>query len=92
MKHTLKTIELLEQHIDLLAENGIYEIERDLLLERLRGLYASVVALEAKAEEERVLDALMGLGVAGDVSTDFLGRVCVTNSEELRWISVFWEG
>lgn len=70
MKHTLKTIELLEQHIDLLAENGIYEIERDLLLERLRGLYASVVALEAKAEEERVLDALMGLGVAGEVSTE----------------------
>ena len=70
MKHTLKTIELLEQHIDLLAENGIYEIERDLLLERLRGLYASVVALEAKAEEERVLDALMGLGVAGELSTE----------------------
>lgn len=70
MKHTLKTIELLEQHIDLLAENGIYEIERDLLLERLRGLYASVVALEAKAEEERVLDALMGLGVAGEVFTE----------------------
>lgn len=31
-------------------------------------------------------------GLAGDVSTDFLDRVCITNSEELRWISVFWEG
>lgn len=70
MKHTLKTLELLEEHIDLLAENGIYEIERDLLLERLRGLYASVVALEAKAEEERVLDALMGLGVAAEVAAE----------------------
>lgn len=70
MKHTLKTLELLEEHIDLLAENGIYEIERDLLLERLRGLYASVVALEAKAEEERVLDALMGLGVVAEVAAE----------------------
>ena len=70
MKHTLKTLELLEEHIDLLAENGIYEIERDLLLERLRGLYASVVALEAKAEEERVLDALMGLGVVAEAAAE----------------------
>lgn len=61
MKHTLATLELLEQNIDRLAEEGIYEIERDLLLERLRGLYASALAIEAMAEEERVLDALMGL-------------------------------
>lgn len=86
MKHTLKTLELLEEHIDLLAENGIYEIERDLLLERLRGLYASVVALEAKAEEERVLDALMGLGVAAEVAAEEpeieVERICAEPEEE----------
>lgn len=86
MKHTLKTLELLEEHIDLLAENGIYEIERDLLLERLRGLYASVVALEAKAEEERVLDALMGLGVVAEVAAEEpeieVERICAEPEEE----------
>ena len=64
MKDTLKTLELLEQHIDRVVENGLYEIERDLLLERLRGIYATVVATEAIAEEERVLDALIGIGAA----------------------------
>lgn len=64
MKDTLKTLELLEQHIDRVVENGLYEIERDLLLERLRGIYATVVATEAIAEEERVLDALVGIGAA----------------------------
>lgn len=64
MKDTLKTLELLEEHIDRIAEQGIYEIERDLLLERLRSLYATVIATEAIAEEERVLDALAGIGVA----------------------------
>lgn len=86
MKHTLKTLELLEEHIDLLAENGIYEIERDLLLERLRGLYASVVALEVKAEEERVLDALMGLGVVAEVAAEEpeieVERICAEPEEE----------
>ena len=62
MKDTLKILSLLEENIERVAENGIYEIERDLLLERLRGLYASVVATEAVAEEDRVLDALMGIG------------------------------
>lgn len=65
MKDTLNTLEQLEQQIDLLVENGIYEIERDLLLERLRGIYASVVAAEVVTEEERVLDALMGIGAVG---------------------------
>ena len=64
MKDTLKTLELLEQHIDRVVENGLYEIERDLLLERLRGIYATVVATEAIAEEDRVLDALVGIGAA----------------------------
>lgn len=64
MKDTLKTLELLEQHIDRVVENGLYEIERDLLLERLRGIYATVVATEAIAEEDRVLDALIGIGAA----------------------------
>ena len=62
MKDTLKILSLLEENIERLIENGIYEIERDLLLERLRGLYASVVATEAVAEEDRVLDALLGIG------------------------------
>lgn len=64
MKDTLKTLSLLEENIERLIENGIYEIERDLLLERLRGLYASVVATDAVAEEDRVLDALLSVGVA----------------------------
>lgn len=70
MKDTLTLIEVLEEHIDRLATDGIYEIERDLLLERLRGLYASALMIEAVAEEDRVLDALMGLGVAGTDAED----------------------
>lgn len=70
MKDTLTLIEVLEEHIDRLATDGIYEIERDLLLERLRGLYASALMIEAVAEEDRVLDALMGLGVAGAATED----------------------
>ena len=58
MKDTLRTIELLEEHIDRLAESGIYEIERDLLLERLRGAYATVLSIEAIAEEEIVIETL----------------------------------
>lgn len=68
MKQSLKLLELLEESIDRQVENGIYEIERDLLLERLRGIYATVVASEAVAEEERVLDALMGIGAASAVA------------------------
>lgn len=63
MKESLKLLELLEESIDRQVENGIYEIERDLILERLRGIYASVISAEAVSEEERVLDALMGVGV-----------------------------
>lgn len=70
MKDTLKTLELLEQHIDRVVENGLYEIERDLLLERLRGIYATVVATEAIAEEERVLDALIGIGTTTPLLAD----------------------
>ena len=70
MKDTLTFIEVLEEHIDRLATDGIYEIERDMLLERLRGLYASALMIEAVAEEDRVLDALMGLGVAGATAED----------------------
>lgn len=65
MKDTLKTIELLEEHIDRLAESGIYEIERDLLLERLRGLYATALSIEAITEEELLIGALVGLQEEG---------------------------
>lgn len=61
MKDTLKTLELLEEHIDRLAEQGIYEIERDLLLESLRKMYTSVLSIDTVAEEEKVIDALLGL-------------------------------
>lgn len=61
MKDTLKTLELLEEHIDRLAEQGIYEIERDLLLESLRRMYTSVLSIDTVAEEEKVIDALLGL-------------------------------
>lgn len=61
MKDTLKTLELLEEHIDRLAEQGIYEIERDLLLESLRKMYTSALSLDTVAEEEKVIDAFLGL-------------------------------
>lgn len=64
MKDTLRLIELLEGQIESFSETGIYEIERDLLLERLRGVYASVLALDVVTEEDRVIDALLGV-VAG---------------------------
>ncbi len=68
MKDTLRLIELLEGQIESFSETGIYEIERDLLLERLRGVYASVLALDVVTEEDRVIDALLGVvaGVAED--------------------------
>lgn len=50
MKDTLKTLELLEQHIDRVVENGLYEIERDLLLERMRGIYATIATAEVTTE------------------------------------------
>ena len=46
MKDTLKTLTLLEEHLSRLAEQGIYEIERDLILERLRQLYSIVATSE----------------------------------------------
>ena len=46
MKDTLKTLTLLEEHLSRIAEQGIYEIERDLILERLRQLYSIVATSE----------------------------------------------
>lgn len=69
MKDTLRLIELLEGQIESFSETGIYEIERDLLLERLRGVYASVLALDVVTEEDRVIDALLGV-VAGVAEGD----------------------
>lgn len=46
MKDTLKTLTLLEEHLVRLTEQGIYEIERDLILERLRQLYSIVATSE----------------------------------------------
>lgn len=69
MKDTLRLIELLEGQIESFSETGIYEIERDLLLERLRGVYASVLALDVVTEEDRVIDALLGV-VAGAAEDD----------------------
>ena len=46
MKDTLKTLTLLEEHLSRIAEQGIYEIERDLVLERLRQLYSIVATSE----------------------------------------------
>lgn len=46
MKDTLKTLTLLEEHLVRLTEQGIYEIERDLVLERLRQLYSIVATSE----------------------------------------------
>lgn len=69
MKDTLRLIELLEGQIESFSETGIYEIERDLLLERLRGVYASVLALDVVTEEDRVIDALLGV-VAGGAEGD----------------------
>lgn len=85
MKDTLKTLELLEQHIDRVVENGLYEIERDLLLERLRGIYATVVATEAIAEEERVLDALIGIGATTPLLAE--EEECEVQNEEMEIVA-----
>lgn len=69
MNDTLRLIELLEGQIESFSETGIYEIERDLLLERLRGVYASVLALDVVTEEDRVIEALLGV-VAGVAEGD----------------------
>lgn len=61
MKDTLKTLELLEEHIDRLSEQGIYEIERDLLLESLRGIYTSVLTIDTIAGEDKFMESLLGL-------------------------------
>ena len=64
MKDILKTLEQLEEHIDRLAEQGIYEIERDLLLERLRGLYATVTSLEVAPTSDIDEPVMYGCPVA----------------------------
>lgn len=61
MKDTLKILELLEEHIDRLSEQGIYEIERDLLLESLRGIYTSVLTIDTIAGEDKFIESLLGL-------------------------------
>lgn len=61
MKDTLKTLELLEEHIDRLAENGIHEIERDLLLESLRRLYTSVISIDAITKEDSILSSISAI-------------------------------
>ena len=77
-----------------MVENGLYEIERDLLLERLRGIYATVVATEAIAEEERVLDALIGIGATTpllaeeepeiEIERIFAQEECEVQNEEME--------
>lgn len=50
MKHIIETLEQVEQMVGRLAEKGALDIERDLLLEKIRKIYAVVVKLEAPEE------------------------------------------
>lgn len=50
MKHIIETLEQVEQMVGRLAEKGALDIERDLLLEKIRKIYAEVVKLEAPEE------------------------------------------
>ena len=55
MKHIIDTLEMAEKLVGQKAESPIYDIERDLLLEKVRNLYAAVLKLEVAApsvEEE----------------------------------------
>lgn len=48
MKHIIKTLELAEELLGSSAKREISEIERDIILEKLRKLYSSILALEAE--------------------------------------------
>ena len=55
MKHIIDTLEMAEKLVGQKAESPVYDIERDLLLEKVRNLYAAVLKLEVAApavEEE----------------------------------------
>lgn len=67
MKDIISTLELVEEHIDRLASKGIYEIERDLLLERLRNLYSEVLYIEPKCDEIDTLDAFLAMQTLDEV-------------------------
>lgn len=51
MKHIIETLEQVEQMVGSLAEKGALDIERDLLLEKIRKIYAEVLKLEPAKEE-----------------------------------------
>lgn len=51
MKHIIETLEQVEQMVGSLAERGALDIERDLLLEKIRKIYAEVLKLEPAKEE-----------------------------------------
>lgn len=57
MKHIIKTLELAEELLGGSAKREISEIERDIILDKLRKLYSAVLALEENtiAEEEVVV-------------------------------------
>lgn len=61
MKDIISTLDLVEKHIDRLTEEGIYEIERDIILERMRDLYSKALWLEPKSEGLSDIDAFLAM-------------------------------
>jgi hypothetical protein len=51
MKHTIEILELAEQMVGQMAENGALEIERDMLLEKIRKIYAAALKVAVVEEE-----------------------------------------
>lgn len=69
MKHTIQTLELLEQSIGRLVDEGISVIERDIILERLRKLYTAILDLDCVDD---TLDDLIFMDpvIVADVTKD----------------------
>lgn len=51
MKHTIEILELAEQMVGQMAEKGALEIERDMLLEKIRKIYAAALKVAVVEEE-----------------------------------------
>lgn len=72
MKHIIKTLELAEELLGGSAKREISEIERDIILDKLRKLYSAVLALEENtiAVEEVVVPVVPVASIAEEVAPE----------------------
>ena len=84
MKHIIKTLELAEELLGGSAKREISEIERDIILDKLRKLYSAVLALEENtiAVEEVVVPVVPVASIAEEVAPEEESAVEEIEEEE----------